>query len=79
MKIYLSGCLVALLVVFNTPVFSANESAAVEAEQKTSEQIIEMCEEQYPADSNPNEEERYGLIDQCIETNSNPTTSAAPE
>jgi hypothetical protein len=69
MKTKLLLCLAALFLVATTNVFAADENDA-EARANDSESVVAMCENQYTAETYPDEEERDKLIDQCISENS---------
>lgn len=66
MKTTLLFCLSAFLLLATTTLFAADEKA----DASDSDAVITMCENQYTAETYPDEEERNKLIDQCISENS---------
>lgn len=69
MKTKLLLCLSALLLVATTTLFAADENNA-DATPADSDAVVTKCENQYSAETYPDEEERNKMIDQCIGENS---------
>ena len=66
MKTKLLLCLSAFLLMTASTLFAADEKA----DASDSDAVITMCENQYTAETYPNEDERDKLTDQCISENS---------
>jgi hypothetical protein len=82
MKRFLFLCMTILALGISYPVFSADEDqntdqatdqATDDSSQMSTEKIIAACEEQFPADSYPDTEERNKLIDQCVDESTPPS------
>lgn len=68
-------CITTLALGISYPVFSADEDQNTDqaidqptddSSQTSTDKIIATCEEQYPAESYSDTEERNKLIDQCV-------------
>lgn len=67
MKIFLlAGAVLASVFLMNVVVAQEGEEQTIDVDQ-----VIAMCEEQFPVENNPDEAERNRLIDECIETKLN--------
>ena len=65
-KFLLAGAVLASVFLMNVVVAQEGEEKAIDVDQ-----VIAMCEEQFPVENNPDEAERNRLIDECIETKLN--------
>lgn len=64
MKRQLPLFLALITLLMSSPLFAADNDSKMNIEK-----VIASCEEQYTAETYPNEEERAKLIEQCIEDN----------
>ena len=57
---------------------ASQDSESAQGEDAT-DGVVAMCEDQYPAKNYTDEDERYNLIDKCIEDNAKPEATTADQ